>query len=267
MSRSAARAETPPVSAAETWDSVLEAWRPGRTTTFLRTYSDAVNRSLLNAWLPPGTARRVLKTDLFDEAVGGGLLPVLRTRAARVDGVDVSSAVIGAARARYPDLDAHRADARSLPFADASFDVVVSNSTLDHFARREEIEAALAELRRVLEPGGRLIVTFDNGANPLVLLRNALPARPLRALRLVAYPVGVTCGPRGLRRLLVGAGFEVEDTRALMHCPRLLARGAAALAPGGSGRLLRAVLGLERLGATPVRHLTAQFVAASARRR
>jgi SAM-dependent methyltransferase len=260
-------AEPRVAAAAETWDSVLRGWQNGRSTAFLRTYSDAVNRALLDALLPSGRARRILKTDLFDEAVGEGLLPFLRARAERVVGIDVSPAVVEAARARYRDLDARCADTRGLPFPDGSFDVAVSNSTLDHFARRDEIETALGELRRVLEPGGRLLITLDNGANPLVLLRNVLPAAPLRALRLVPYPVGATYGPRGLRALLVQAGFEVEATRALMHCPRLLARAVSAVAPAGSPRLLRAVLQLERLGASPARHLTAQFVAAAARRR
>ena len=251
---------------AETWDSVLHHWRDGRSATFLRSYSDAVNRALVDAWLPP-RSRRILKTDLFDEAVGEGLVPLLRARSDGVVGIDVSPAVVEAARARSPHLDARCADARGLPVPDGSFDAVVSNSTLDHFGRRDEIAAALGELRRVLEPGGRLLITLDNGANPLVLLRNALPGWPLRALGLVPYPVGATCGPRGLRRLLAAAGFEVEATRAVMHCPRVVARAAAALAPQASTGLLDRVLSVERLGSTPLRHLTAQFVAASARRR
>jgi SAM-dependent methyltransferase len=252
----------------QTWDAVVERWRDGRTAEFLRAYSDAANHALLEAWLPRERARRILKTDLFDEAVGAGLVPALCERADEVVGIDVSPAVLAAAGARYNGLEAHCADTRDLPFADASFDVVVSNSTLDHFATRAEIAAALAELRRVLEPGGVLLISLDNGANPLVFLRNALPSAPLRALRLVPYPVGVTYGPRGLRRLLLGAGFDIEATRGFMHCPRLLVRAAAAVArPRAAGRLLQLALALERLGGSPTRHLTAQFVAALARRR
>lgn len=253
--------------AGETWDSVLAGWRDGHTAAALRAYSDAVNSELVDAWLPRDGVGRVLKTDLFDEAVGAGLVPSLRAHGAEVVGIDVSAAVVDAARARYADLDARCADTRKLPFADASFGAVVSNSTLDHFPRRSEIAAALAELRRVLEPGGRLLITLDNGANPLVAFRNALPRRAVHAVRLVPYPVGVTCGPRGLRNLLIESGFEIEATRALMHVPRVFVRAAAALAPRRSEGLVRAALGLERLRATPLRHVTAQFVAASARRR
>jgi SAM-dependent methyltransferase len=252
--------------ARRTWDSALAAWQNGRSTAFLRAYSDAVNGRLLDAWLADGRVGRVLKTDLFDEAVGRGLVPSLRERADDVVGVDVSPTVVAVAGERYPGLEAHEADTRRLPFADGSFDVVVSNSTLDHFAGRSDIAAALRELHRVLRPGGRLLVTLDNGANPLVLLRNALPAALVRATRLVPYPVGTTCGPAELRRLLRSCGFEPEAERALMHCPRVVARAAAAVAPVESPRLLRAALALERLGAAPTRHLTGQFIGASARR-
>lgn len=264
MRSTATQAETTDV--AGTWDSALAGWTETRTAAFLRAYSDAANERLLGEWLPE-RARTVLKTDLFDEAVGGGLVDALRARADRVVAVDVSPAVVAAAVRRQPGLDARCADTRELPFDDASFDVVLSNSTLDHFDSLDDVRAALDELHRVLEPGGRLLITLDNGANPLVVLRNALPRPILARLRLVPYPVGATCGPRRLRRLLDETGFDVEDSRALMHCPRVAARAASALVPRAPRRLLRGVMALERLGALPTRYLTAQFVAAAARRR
>jgi SAM-dependent methyltransferase len=252
---------------AHAWDEALAGLAAGRGTAFLRAYSDAVNGALVRAWLPPGRQERILKTDLFDEAVGAGLVPLLRERARGVVGVDVSPAVVAAAQARYPGLDATCADVRALGLPDASVDAVVSNSTLDHFASLDELVRALAEIRRVLAPGGRLLLTLDNGANPLVALRNALPRRLLRRVGLVSYPIGATCGPRGLERLLEDAGFTVEDRCALMHFPRVLARVAAAAAPSGSTRLLDSVLAFERLGSTRARYMTAQFVGALARKR
>ena len=46
------------------------------------------------------------------------------------------------------------ADVRRLPLADNRVDVVLSNSTLDHFDTEQEIEESLHELARVLKPGG-----------------------------------------------------------------------------------------------------------------
>ena len=252
--------------AARRWDSALAGWNETRSAAFLRAYSDAANDLLLDRWVTEPT-RHALKTDLFDEAVGAGLVGALRRRAAEVSAVDVSPAVVAAALERHPGLDALCADTRELPFADGAFDLVLSNSTLDHFETLADVRAALAELHRVLEPGGRLVLTLDNGANPLVWLRNALPPRLLSRLRLVPYPVGVTCGPRRLRRLLARAGFDVEAASGVMHCPRLLVRGASALVARDAPGLLRAVVALERLGSLPTRYVTAQFVAASARRR
>jgi SAM-dependent methyltransferase len=68
------------------------------------------------------------------------------------------------------------ADARRLPFPDESFDVVFSYSVLQHL-RKEDVLAALREVRRVLKPGGRALIEMAN----LLGLRNlALQARRRR---------------------------------------------------------------------------------------
>jgi SAM-dependent methyltransferase len=236
------------------WDAVVLGWRETRATALLRAYSDAANRRLLERWLP-ARAGRVLKTDVFDEAVAEGLAPFLAARAEALVAIDASPAAVEAAQRRHPELYARVADVRSLPFEDGSFDVVVSTSTLDHFAARADIGTALRELHRVLAPGGLAVVTLDNPWNPLVALRNALPAQP-RAL--VPYYVGATLGPRALGAALTTAGFAVEELTAVVHVPRLAAR---AFKPP-----LRLLLAAERLERWPTRFLTGQFVAARARR-
>lgn len=243
------------------WDDPVAAWPLSRAHRLLRTYGDLVNGALVARWLPDAKVGRLLKTDLFDEAVADGLYPVLRSRAERVYAVDISEATIAAARARYPELDAVRSDVRELPHPDGSFDVVVSNSTLDHFATLADLRTALAELRRVLVPGGVLVVTLDNPLNPLVAFRNALPFTLLRRLGLVQHPLGSTCGPRRLRAILAETGFRVTQTTAVMHVPRVL---VLALARVRGERALRALLACEALAPLPTRYLTGQFVAARA---
>jgi SAM-dependent methyltransferase len=236
---------------------VVETWRPSTRSTLLRAYSDHVNRDLIAAWLPAHVGR-VLKTDVFDEAVADGLYPFLRKRADEVVGIDVSEGAVAAAR-RYPDFHAECADVRDLDFADDSFDAVISNSTLDHLETIDVIRAALRELARVLAPGGVLVVSLDNPVNPLVAARNVLPFGALNRLGLVPYTIGATCGPRRLRRLLEEAGLVVDELTAIMHVPRVLAGLSRRTRP-----LPRSLIAAERLARAPTRYLTGQFVAARA---
>jgi SAM-dependent methyltransferase len=189
-----------------------------------------------------------------------------------VVGIDVSPAVVASARRRYVELEGVVADVRRIPFEDGEFDVAVSISTLDHFGAADELRAGLEELARVLAPGGRLVVTLDNGLNPVVALRNRLPLGLLRRVGAVAYFVGETCGPRGLRRLLAETGFAVEETTAVLHCPRAAAVAGASLVERRAGerggeRYLRFLERFERLERAPTRSLTGYFVAARAKRR
>jgi SAM-dependent methyltransferase len=255
------------------WSGVLESWAPTTAHALWRAHSDAVNKSLLRRWLPERDLGRVLKTDLFDEAVGGGLVGELDA-AGEVVGVDLAPVVVEAAAKRWPSLTTRTADVRDLPFDSAAFDLVFSNSTLDHFRSFDSISEALGELARVTRPGGRLIITLDNRQNPVVALRTSKALGGLfRRLGLVPYELGVTCGRRRLVRLLDRAGFEVQGTEAIMHCPPQIASklaerfSNAASAEKIEDRHLRRVLRFESLAKWPTRYLTAHFVAACAVRR
>lgn len=80
---------------------------------------------------------------------------------ASVVGIDASSSMIDAARARYPALDFRVEDAAALPF-ESAFDAVFSNAAL-HWVR--DAGAAAAGMARALRPGGRLVVEFGGHGN------------------------------------------------------------------------------------------------------
>ena len=261
--------ESSTAASAAYWDEVVTKWHPGDDQQAWRIVSDVVNGDLVARWLPPHPGGAVLKTDLFDELVGAGLVPGLFDKFGDVTGIDVSPAVVAAARARYPRLSAEIADVRALPFPAGAFDAVVSNSTLDHFAASSDIGAALGELHRVLRPGGDLIVTLDNPCNPVVAIRNALPESLRSASRLVPFAVGATCGPGRLRALLEQTGFEVVARTAVFHCPRALVVLGGRLidrhcSPATRHRYVRLFTAFEGLGKLPTRYLTGYFVAALA---
>lgn len=254
------------------WDHVATAWHVDGDGPCWRRISDAANRALMRRWLPAVPDGSVLKTDLFDEVAGAGLVPWLSSRFANVAGVDLSPSLVEMAQERFPDLNAKAADVRKLPFPEGRFDSVVSNSTLDHLPSVDDIATSLAEIRRVLRPGGTLLVTLDNPVNPVVAIRNAVPSRLRAASHLVPFAVGATCGPRRLRALLEQVGFVVDRTGAVSHAPRtlvvllghLLDRYGGATA---KDRYVRFWNGFERLERLPTRYLTGYFVAALAHRR
>jgi SAM-dependent methyltransferase len=249
------------------WEAVGGEWSRRYPDALWRRHCDAVNLHLLSRWLPAHPAPRLLKTDLFDEAVTDGLYPLLRARARVVVGMDLSSVTAGAARSRFPEIKTTCADARKLPFAAETFDVIVSASTLDHFHTQDELIAGLRELHRVLRPDGVLLLTMDNLANPFVALRNRLPFWLLRRLGVVPYYVGVSGGPGRLRRLLERTGWSIHEMDAVLHCPRALAVPVARWVqrngkPECQERLLRGLMKHEWLARRATRFLTGHFVAA-----
>jgi SAM-dependent methyltransferase len=103
--------------------------------------------------------RRVAPGDrVLDLGCGDGpFVPVLVERGAKVTGADVAERALERARinspgARYVRVEAHG----PFPFADASFDLVWASEVVEHVA---DTERWVNEVRRVLRPGGRLLVT------------------------------------------------------------------------------------------------------------
>lgn len=78
-------------------------------------------------------------------------------RGAKVTAVDAEPGMVAQAALAAPEADVRLAALPRLPFADDEFDAVVGNFVLNHVGRPRE---ALAELRRVTRPGGRIAVTI-----------------------------------------------------------------------------------------------------------
>jgi len=218
----------------------------------------------------------VLKTDLFDVAFASRpfLLDLALSEDISVVGIDVSREVVSVAKSRAAQrgLDGTgylRCDVRHIPLKDSSIDLIVSDSTLDHFSSETDIVTSLKEMRRVLRPGGVLILTIDNESSltypPYVLVRLWM------RLGLAPYFIGKTMSPSKLRRVLEGLGLTVAEMTAIFHCPhpdalvrwcetllRRLSRGRL------DGPIRRALLLLEGLGKTRTKYLTGRYIAVRA---
>ncbi|MGK5521283.1 class I SAM-dependent methyltransferase [Micromonospora sp. URMC 107] len=135
---------------------------------FANAYSAENESGLFNAYYERPAVLRlagdVSGRRILDAGCGSGpLSAALRARGAVVTGFDVSAAMVDLARQRLgEDADLHVADLSApLPFADAEFDDVVASLVLHYL---EDWSGPLAELRRVLRPGGRLILSVNHPA-------------------------------------------------------------------------------------------------------
>jgi ubiquinone/menaquinone biosynthesis C-methylase UbiE len=110
---------------------------------------------------------------VLDVGCGSGSLALVAKHlvgpAGSVHGIDASDAMIGRARRKAKkaraDVTFESALAQSLPIPDARFDVVLSTVMLHHLPRKARHES-VREMRRVLKPGGRLLVVEFGGAAP-----------------------------------------------------------------------------------------------------
>jgi ubiquinone/menaquinone biosynthesis C-methylase UbiE len=97
--------------------------------------------------------------DILDCPCGWGRhSAVLAAAGYRVTGADRSQALLDEARRRGGEFELVQADYRELPFPDASFDAVLNLFSALGYTGEEGDARALSEFRRVLRPGGRLVI-------------------------------------------------------------------------------------------------------------
>jgi SAM-dependent methyltransferase len=146
-----------------------------------------------------GTVRDLAPARALDVgAAGGGNTRVLAGAGWEVCALEHSAAGAGVAAGR--GLAVVRADALCLPFADRSVDLVTALDVLEHL---QDDRAAVAEVRRVLRPGGRLVVTV-----PVDMRLWSAHDEAVGHVRRYARAE--------LLALLRGAGLEVELVRSWM---------------------------------------------------
>jgi SAM-dependent methyltransferase len=144
------------------------------------------------AWVGSGTRT-------LDVATGPGYVAArAAVRGASVVGVDIAEHMVALAASLHPTIEFRQADAESLPFAHGSFDAVVANFLMPHLGRPEQV---VAELARVLAPGGRLALTVWDAPEQTRLIGVLLDALELAG---ATPPPALPPGPSFFR-------FSAED--------------------------------------------------------
>lgn len=136
------------------YDSFAEAYSAENELSLVNAYYE---RPTMMALAGDVTGRRIL-----DAGCGSGpLSAALRERGAVVTGIDASARMLALAKQRLgDDVPLYLVDLHDrLPFDDGAFDDVAASLVLHYL---EDWGPTLAELRRVLRPGGRLIASVDH---------------------------------------------------------------------------------------------------------
>jgi 2-polyprenyl-3-methyl-5-hydroxy-6-metoxy-1,4-benzoquinol methylase len=170
---------------------------------------------LLLEYLLPVQGKRVLEV-----ACGrGGFAKLLASRGAVVSGADFSETALRIAwkrhrREQHGYLDLTQADAEKLPYADGSFDTIISCETIEHLP---DPLSALREMARVCRPGGFLYLTTPNYFNAMGLYyvyarlrgRRATPGSDQPFDRVFLFPQ--------IRRMLRRAGWVIVRSDGTVH--------------------------------------------------
>ena len=156
---------------------------------------------------------------ILDLAAGTGSSSIVFLRdGVKVVAADFSNGMLEEGRKRHPELEFVFADASSLPFADQEFDTVTISFGIRNV---EKIEVALAEMLRVLKPGGKLVVCeFSKIPNKALhslyrfYLRNILPtlsalvSKTPEAYSYLAESIDAWPSQLELVKIIESAGFE-----------------------------------------------------------
>jgi ubiquinone/menaquinone biosynthesis C-methylase UbiE len=191
--------------------------------------------------LVPVRGKRVLEI-----ACGrGGFLPVLASLGASVWGSDFSDSAVQIARKQADSsrsaeaLSLVQADAHHLPYAENSFDVIISCETIEHLL---DPSAALNEMERVCRPGGWLFLTTPNYLNLMGLYQIYVYLFKRRRPPVQGQPLDRTWVFTQVRHRVRKAGWKIVHFDGTVHQVPIPGRNPVPLAFLEGNRRIRRAL-------------------------
>ncbi len=173
--------------------------------------------ALIHSFLSPLRGKRILKLDLWNEAINTRILEWMSSQAAETYGLDLSFKTVARARRNLKQTGAHlrllQADIREIPFKAETFDLMYTMGTIEHI---NEYRCALQEIQRVLKSEGRAIIGVPHRWN--VFLR-PLFVRALRCVGRYPYCPEKSFGAEELRRVVEQSGLRVIRRTGILAFP------------------------------------------------
>lgn len=178
-----------------------------------REYEDRAERFALRRLIPAQGAR------VLEIGAGFGRLVSLYRHFGEVVLLDYSDDQLRDARRTWGDDRIHYVAANwyHMPFADASFDAVLTVRVLHH---AEDLPALMGEIARILAPGGTYVLEFANKRNLKAIARYALRRQawnPFDPAPVEYHPLHWDFHPRWMHDLLRAKGFSVERRLTVSH--------------------------------------------------
>jgi SAM-dependent methyltransferase len=144
------------------WEESAEAW-----IETVGPEGDFARRFVLDAPMLERVGLSGAKTALDVGCGEGRFCRLLAAKGLRTVGIDPAASLIRRAMELHPEGDYRIAGAEALPFEDETFDLVVTYLSLIDIP---DVNGALAEMNRVLRPGGHLLIanlnSFFSASNP-----------------------------------------------------------------------------------------------------
>jgi len=203
------------------WNNIAKQMKPFHSAPSTQYYFRR-ERELFENWFGNLKGKKLLKSDLWNEAKNTKILVWACKQGAKVYGFDISKEIIkGASRTfkkeklksmfKYGDM-------RKIPFGDNKFDFFYSMGTVEH---TPQYEKSIKELQRVLKPGGIGIIGVPN-KYPIFDIYRYPMFKVLDKFNLFPYGYEKHFSKLEFEKLLKKCGFKVLDSSTILSFPFVL---------------------------------------------